>query len=282
MGFRRTSVGTAAHRSRTSAQPRARSGLKIGVLLGALSRTSFAAAQTPGQVVCLPGTALCASTDGRGNVRVDANGSAHVTPNGANASGQANANANANGDGRANANGGGNAGATGAGSGYSGGGSAYRDRGRFGVGVALCPIARVGVWSGLKGGGCAAVSLRFEALTLELESQLLYGGTTHAFDWTFPISFLIPLANQESLFQGPYLRFGGSPVGATFARAKDGGNFVRFGLFAGGGYELEISDGLYWRAFDARVSFDMGTQRAMDKSGHWGDLGLQLGTGLVF
>jgi hypothetical protein len=114
-----------------------------------------------------------------------------------------------------------------------------------------------------------------------METQLLYGGTTQAFDWTFPMSFLIPLANDKSLFDGGYLRFGGSPVGATFAHAEDGGNFVRFGLFAGAGYELEITDGFSWRVIDARLSFDMGTRPAMDRLGHWMDLGLQLGTGLV-
>jgi hypothetical protein len=95
------------------------------------------------------------------------------------------------------------------------------------------------------------------------------------------MSFVIPLANESSLFDGAYLRFGGSPIGATFARKRDGGNFVRFGLFAGAGYELEITRSLTWRVIDARVSFDMGTKRAMDRVGNWLDLGLQLGTGLV-
>ena len=71
------------------------------------------------------------------------------------------------------------------------------------------------------------------------------------------------------------------PVGATFARAVDGGNFVRFGLFAGAGYELQINDAITWRVIDARLSFDMGTKRAMDTQGHWVDLGLQLGMGIV-
>jgi hypothetical protein len=68
---------------------------------------------------------------------------------------------------------------------------------------------------------------------------------------------------------------------STFAHKEDGGNFVRFGLFVGGGYELEINDALSWRVIDARLSFDMGTRRAMDNLGHWVDLGLQVGTGLV-
>jgi hypothetical protein len=259
-------------------------GLRIA--LAALGFASASVAQTQPSSVCVPGTTLCASADGRGGVRIDANGNAQVSPNGANASGQANANANGN----ANADASANAGADGGGQAdqgappYSGGGTSHyhhRYTGRFGVGVTLCPIVRVGVWSGFKAGGCVAVSFRFEALTFEMESQLLYGGTTHAFDWTFPMSFLIPLANDRSLFEGPYLRFGGSPVGATFAHKRDGGSFVRFGLFAGAGYELALTRGLSWRVFDARLSFDMGTRRAMDQRGHWVDLGLQLGTGLV-
>ena len=55
---------------------------------------------------------------------------------------------------------------------------------------------------GLKAGGCFTISFRFEGLTFEMETQLLYGGTTHAFDWTFPMSFVIPLANEDSLFEG--------------------------------------------------------------------------------
>ena len=143
------------------------------------------------------------------------------------------------------------------------------------------PHLRAGIWSGFKSGGCVGVSFRFEGLTFEMETQLLYGGTTHAFDWTFPLSFVIPLANEKSLFDGGYLRFGGSPVGATFAHQKDGGNFVRFGLFAGAGYELEINEWMTWRVIDARLSFDMGTRRAMDDQGHGVDLGLQLSTGIV-
>jgi hypothetical protein len=77
------------------------------------------------------------------------------------------------------------------------------------------------------------------------------------------------------------LRFGGSPLGATFARDEDGGSFVRFGLFAGGGYELDLADWVAWRVLDVRLSFDVGTQRAMDDQNHWFDPGIQLGTGLV-
>jgi hypothetical protein len=42
-----------------------------------------------------------------------------------------------------------------------------------------------------------------------------------------------------------------------------------------------ISDVVSWRVIDARLSFDMGTQRSMDRLGNWIDLGLQLGTGIV-
>ena len=260
--------------------------LRVGVLLGGLSYSAHGLAQPPGPSLCVPGTSVCASADGHGGVQVTGNGNANaqVTPNGASASGQANANGsgNANGGGMATANGGGQ----GTGSPppqYYGGGSGYRGyEGRYGFAVGFCPIVRVGVWSGFKAGGCFTISFRFEGLTFEMETQLLYGGSTHAFDWTFPISFVIPLANEHSLFEGGYLRFGGSPIGATFAHARDGGSFVRFGLFAGAGYELEISRALTWRVIDARLSFDMATKRAMDREGHWVDLGLQLGSGIIF
>jgi hypothetical protein len=234
-------------------------------LVGAL----LVLAQTP---VCVPGTAVCAVSDGRGGVRVDASGNAQAGPGGASATGRANAEANA----AANANSAGQA------SGQADGGAYYREsHGRSGSGVTLCPSARVGVWSGFKAGGCIAIGFRWEKAGFEMETQLLYGGVTHAFDWSFPMSLLVPLANHDSLFEGPYLRFGGSPVGATFARDRDGGSFVRFGLFAGGGYELNLADWVAWRVFDLRLSFDLGTKRAMDDRGHWFDPGLLLGTGLV-
>ena len=241
--------------------------LQAGLVLGALGYSHASAAQFGRTPVCVPGTPLCASVDANGGVHVGASGQGQAGPGGANASGQANANAN-----------GGNS----ATEGSAGGPPRYYGyQGRFGVGVTGCPVVRIGVWSGFKAGGCVAVSFRFDALTFEMETQLLYGGTTHAFDWTFPMSFLIPLGNEDSLFDGGYLRFGGSPVGATFGKQQYGGNFVRFGLFAGAGYELAINDALSWRVIDARLSFDMATRRAMDLHGHWVDLGFQLSTGLV-
>ena len=233
-------------------------------------------AQAP---VCLPGTTVCAHSDGRGGVKVDASGNAHASPQGASASGQANGAANGNANANAGANGDGHVTQQSSG---GGGGGHYRGRtGRFGTGVTLCPIARVGVWSGFKVGGCVAVGFRWDSAAFEMETQLLYGGETHAFDWSFPLSLVVPLANDDSLFQGPYLRFGGSLVGVTFACRQDGGSFVRFGLFAGAGYELDLARWVAWRVIDVRLSFDVGTKRAMDARGHWVDPGLQVGTGLV-
>lgn len=233
-------------------------------------------AQAP---LCVPGTTLCAESDGRGGVRIDASGRAQANPNGASATGQAGGNGNA--DGNASGATSAGAGADSVGGASSGGGYYRASHGRFGTGLTLCPTARAGVWSGIKVGGCIAVGFRWDSAWLELETQLLYGGLTHAFDWSLSASLVVPLANEQSLFQGPYLRFGGSPIGATFARERDGGGFVRFGLFAGGGYELNLSDALAWRVFDLRLCFDVGTHSSLDDRGHWFDPGLQLGTGLV-
>jgi hypothetical protein len=236
----------------------------------ALLALAVVLAQTP---LCIPGTTACAESDGRGGVRVDASGRGQVGPNGANASGQAGAEAGATGNAQAAGQASGN---------YSGAGSYYRpSKGRSGRGVTLCPVVRAGLWSGLKAGGCVALGFRWDSAAFEMETQLLYGGVTHSFDWSFPVSLLVPLANEGSLFEGPYLRFGGSPVGATFARERDGGSFVRFGLFAGGGYELDVARAMAWRVFDLRFSLDAGTRRAMDDRHHWLDPGVQLATGLV-
>lgn len=253
-----------------------RCSIAFATVAGLLVATSSAQAQSP--PLCMPGTPVCVTGNGQGGVRVDASGNAQAGPGGASANGQANAQGNAAARGNANAN------ANANGGGYASGGASRRRArytGRFGVGVIGCPVVRAGVWSGFKAGGCVGVSFRWEALTFEMETQLLYGGTTHAFDWTFPLSFVVPLSNRESLFQGPYLRFGGSPVGATFARKQDGGSFVRFGLFAGAGYEMLLGNHVTWRVVDARLHFDMGTKRSMDRVGHWVDLGAQLSTGIV-
>lgn len=227
-------------------------------------------AQAP---VCLPGTTVCAVSDGRGGVKLDASGRAQASPQGASATGQA----NAAGNGAANAG----AAAQGNASGTEGGAVYRSSHGRRGSGIFLCPIARLGVWSGLKAGGCLGFTFRWESAAFEMETQLLYGGVMRSFDWSFPLSLVVPLDNDESLFDGPYLRFGGSPVGATFAREKRGGSYVRFGLFAGGGYELELARSIAWRVFDLRLSFDLGTRRSMDEHEHWFDPGVQLGTGLI-
>lgn len=213
-------------------------------------------------------------------MQINANGAAGVGPNGANANANANASANANAN--ANASGQGRA----YGGGQASGGGGHRSRrplyeGRFGVGVDLCLAGRAGLWSGFAGGACAGVSFRFEALTFEMETQLLYGGTTQAFQWTFPMSFIVPLANERSLFDGPYLRFGGSPIGASFASKEHGGSFVRFGLFAGAGYEMPLGASVSWRVVDVRLELDMGTKRAMDRERHWLDPGVQLGTAII-
>jgi hypothetical protein len=138
------------------------------------------------------------------------------------------------------------------------------------------------VFSGIKGGGCFAVSFRWEPLFFELETQLLFGGTRHSIDWVFPMSFVIPLTSEWSLYEGLQLRVGGSPIGVTFAKEEDGGTYIRFGLHAGLSYEWNFSDAAAWRVFDARAFLDFGTKREVDDRGNFLDFGGQLSTGIVF
>ena len=126
------------------------------------------------------------------------------------------------------------------------------------------------------------MSFRFEALAFEMESQLLFGGVRHSVDWVFPMSFVIPLTEPRKLYQGLDLRVGGSPIGVTFAKARNGGNYLRFGLHAGLSYEYDLGPAASWRVFDVRTFLDFGTKREVDDRDNFLDFGGQLSTGIVF
>lgn len=275
----------------------------FAALLVSLAVPSSGFAQQP---LCIPGTRLCAGANGNGGLQAGGNVQGRVNPNGAtvNANGSANAsgNANATAIGSANANGR----AQGSGSGTatstvqesgSANGNTNVDTGgtfersytqsrsepiRFGAGLLLCATLKAGIYAGVKAGPCFAVSFRTERLAFEMESQLLIGGVRHSYDWVFPMSFVIPLTQQRSLYEGLQLRVGGSPIGVTFARSRDGGAYVRFGLHAGLSYEWGVSNALTWRVFDARAYLDFGTRREVDLHDNFLDFGGQMATGIVF
>lgn len=148
--------------------------------------------------------------------------------------------------------------------------------------MTFCGTLKAGVYSGWKGGPCFGISFRTQRVFFEMETQLLFGGVRHSTDWVFPMSFVIPLAREESLFEGLQLRVGGSPIGATFARQANGGSYVRFGLHAGVTYELPLWRSLAWRVIDARAFLDFGTRRRVDNRGNFLDFGAQASTGIVF
>lgn len=270
--------------------------LFVRAALFVLAAEGVCVAQQP---LCIPGTRLCAGTNGNGAVQAGGAVQGRVDPNGA----SVNANASGNANGNANANGTGNVGANAA---VSGNGNArghgnlesdtehdarsfdrpryssHSEPIRFGAGLLLCGTVKAGVYSGFKGGPCFAVSFRTERLTFEMETQLLFGGVRHSTDWVFPMSFVIPLTSQRSLYEGLQLRVGGSPIGVTFARTRDGGTYLRFGLHAGLSYEWGINDALTWRLFDVRTFLDFGTKREVDLRDNFLDFGGQASTGIVF
>ena len=124
--------------------------------------------------------------------------------------------------------------------------------------------------------------LQAEPLIFEMETQLLIGGVRHSIDWVFPMSFVIPLTEHRGLYEGLQLRVGGSPIGVTFAKSENGGNYLRFGLHAGVSYELDLGPHFSWRVFDARTFLDFGTRRQVDLRHNFLDFGGQLSTGIVF
>ncbi len=257
------SLGTALARLRTTP-------LGLAALLVTAAEGVAFAQQPP---VCVPGTQVCAQGNGNGGVQGGGSVKGQVGPNGV--SGDASANGNANGN------------AEGQGQGGGGGGGHHHRRSssgptRYGTGVTFCGTFKAGVLSGYKVGPCFAVSFRTERLFFEIETQLLFGGTRHSIDWVFPMSFVIPLTSERSMFEGLQLRAGGSPVGVTWAKTEDGGNYLRFGLHAGLTYELLLGSAVAWRVLDARAFLDFGTRRQVDRLGNFLDFGGQLSTGIVF
>lgn len=223
---------------------------------------------------------------GSGNAGATTSGSASGAGH-AGAAGQAQGHAGADANGGAAATGNAGAGGFGATEGTSSGGYSYgRTRSsrpiRYGTGLAFCGTVKAGVFSGVKGGGCFAVSFRTEYVTFEMETQLLYGGVRESIDWVFPMSFMIPLTSEQSLYEGLFLKVGGSPIGVTFASAENGGSYLRFGLHAGASYEWDVNDYFSWRVFDARAFLDFGTRREVDLRGNFLDFGAQLSSGIVF
>jgi hypothetical protein len=226
------------------------------------------------QTWCVPGTQVCAQGDGKGGVKAGGSAQGQVDPTGT--SGTATGNADANG----------NAGADASGSHGGRGQGGYAPRRYsaptvFGTGATFCGTVKAGAHSGVKLGGCFAVSFRWEPLFFEIETQLLFGGKPRSIDWLFPMSFVIPLTSDDCLYEGLQLRAGGTPIGVTFVRTENGRNYVRFGLHAGLSYEWDFSDAAAWRVFDARAFLDFGTKR-IDDRGNFVDYGAQLATGIVF
>jgi hypothetical protein len=248
--------------------------LPVLLVLGATASTCFA--QSP-QPLCVPGTRFCAERNGNGGVRVGGQAQGQVGPNGASGA----ASGNANGDANANANADANGAVESQRQGNYAGSRRRSAPSRFSAASTFCAVGKLGVFSGLKGGGCYAVSFRTEAIFFEMETELLFGGTRHSIDWLFPMSFVIPLSSERSLYQGLELRFGGSPFGVTFAKEENGGTYVRFGLHAGLSYEWAFSSAAAWRVFDARAFLDFGTKREVDDRGNFLDFGGQLSTGIV-
>jgi len=221
---------------------------------------------------CVPGTGVCAQGDGKGGVKMGGSAQGQADPTGASGTATGNTDANAGAD------------ASGAYGGQAQGSYPryHSEPTRFGTGTAFCGTVKAGVRAGVKAGGCFALSFRWESLFFEIETQLLFGGKRRSIDWLFPMSFVIPLTSESSLYEGLQLRAGGTPFGVTFARDENRRNYVRFGLHAGLSYEWDFSDAAAWRVFDARLFLDFAAKREIDDRRNFVDYGAQLATGIVF
>ncbi len=129
-------------------------------------------------------------------------------------------------------------------------------------GFSTCAAVRVGFWSGVHYGGCAALAVRGEIVGFDVELDVLGGGTVPTLDFMVPMSIVVPLGSNDDLFTGPYLRFGPDfGYSATLDVASDG--FFRIGGHFGGGYGLDLSDGLALHLLDVRFYADGRADKSM-------------------
>jgi len=154
---------------------------------------------------------------------------------------------------------------------YSGGGSpTIRDTpGVSEWAWSSVPSCGAGVWSGYK---AEAVSLFPSARGPHVRDgdfNFSTGGRPWLLTGRSRCRSFIPLANENSLFEGAYSPVRRVPIGATL-RARAGRRQLSFGsvCLGGGGTRSAISNRISWRVIDAAPELRHGTRKAMDRVGH--------------
>jgi hypothetical protein len=282
------------------------------IWLAACTVTLFATpayAQNPSPW-CIPGTTLCAGGNGQGQGNGGAGGGAtlggsaggQVTPQGAD--GHANGNANGNGQANGQANGGANGGvvvpqppppppppvlnvpaplppptappvyASPPVSSNNGGG-----HGSPSAAFAGCAIVQVGLFSGFKAGGCIGVRLPGHALSLDLDLQVLGGGTLPGIDIVPAISVVVPLSDGDA-YDRWNIRIG-IPFPGAWVSTRDRDTGIVFRLpQVGIGYDVQVSSTVALRLLDVRAQLELRT-KDVDTKGHWFEPAIQVGMGLL-
>jgi hypothetical protein len=256
---------------------------------------------------CIPGTTLCAGGNGQGQGNGGAAGGGtlggsaggQVTPQGAD--GHANGTANGNGQANGQANGGANGGVVvpsppptpapavsnvppaplplpPAPVVYA----SPRSNGDGGRGASAafagCALAQVGLFSGFKAGGCLGVRLPGHAFSIDLDLQILGGGTIPGVDIVPAVSVVVPISDGDA-YDRWNIRIG-IPLPGAWVSTRDRDTGLVFRLpQVGIGYDVQVSSTVALRLLDVRAQLEL-RSKDVDTQGHWLEPAVQVGMGL--
>lgn len=152
--------------------------------------------------------------------------------------------------------------------------------------MAPCLVARVGVWSGYKGGACFGFGLRdYSGVGFELDGVVLAGGTRTTIDLLLRPVLVVPLAGSTPYFDQLSLKIGSTVVGGSIPTGGEA-SYLRFGGSIGLGYDTSLSDSVVWRVLDASFYGEVrvGPRREayMDRLRNSWDLGTMISTAFFF
>lgn len=157
------------------------------------------------------------------------------------------------------------------------------------TGFSPCAVVRIGVWSGVKGGGCIGFTARgSQGVGFDVDLLVLGGGTVPTVDVLLRPSVVFPLAGTDPYF-GLYGRVGATIIGASIP-TSEGKGYARMGLSLGLGYDVALTEGIALRVFEASFYAEgqvallapLANTVRMDRLGHHWDIGLMATTGVSF
>jgi hypothetical protein len=151
-----------------------------------------------------------------------------------------------------------------------------------GISLGVCGGARIGIFSGVRGGGCILIGGRGRRWGFDIGFMGMGGGNVPSGEFGILMDVILRIGPRKHgfsgfvLLTGPEIRFG-------YPEAVEGQIF-HLGSHIGAGYELPLGDYFSWRIADARFFGGIRTDSvpvADDPDGRRWDMGVLLTTGFI-